>query len=324
MKNNEKKYALAVIIPAFKALYFRETLQSFTDQTNKNFTLYIADDCGPAEIKDISEEFSGKIDLRYVRFDKNMGNADLVGHWNRSIRLSEESWVWLFSDDDIVLPNCVEKFYEALVNTSSGYDIYAFNTCLIDKNGETINISPSLPQKESVNEFIYHRLAGQRHNCAVNHIFSRQTFDDNNGLVRFELAWYSDDASWIAFAGRKGFYTIDNAYVKFRSNSSANLSTPKPGYRRKKIIALFDYLSWLLNKYEMADINGIKLNQGCRSKLLRRWIFINLEYIGGVPFLMIAYVLKKMRLFYGSNRIKNAIAVCLINFRVAKKFLYEK
>ena len=42
-----QKKEIAIIIPAFKAFYLEQTLQSFVNQTNKNFTIYIGDDNSP-------------------------------------------------------------------------------------------------------------------------------------------------------------------------------------------------------------------------------------------------------------------------------------
>ena len=36
---------LAIIIPAYKGAYLKRTLDSLVQQTNKNFSVYIGDDC---------------------------------------------------------------------------------------------------------------------------------------------------------------------------------------------------------------------------------------------------------------------------------------
>ena len=61
----------------------------------------------------------------------NFGGHDLVAQWNRCIQLTQnEPWLWLFSDDDIMGPRCVEYF---------------FNTIAID-NGDIL--AGSLPYKQ--------------------------------------------------------------------------------------------------------------------------------------------------------------------------------
>ena len=87
---------LAIIIPAFNISYLNDALTSLKRQTNKNFIIYIGNDNGPSEIKDICDSYSNELDIVYKCFNENMGHVDLVGQWNRSVRLSNEKWIWLF------------------------------------------------------------------------------------------------------------------------------------------------------------------------------------------------------------------------------------
>ena len=73
----------------------------------------------------------------------NLGKKDLIAQWNRSVRLSNEKWVWLLSDDDIADPECVKYFYNALETTEEKFSVYRFNTILIDKNDEVVDMSPA-------------------------------------------------------------------------------------------------------------------------------------------------------------------------------------
>src|SRR5690349_7148370 len=103
---------LAVIIPAYKLAFFDKALSSLAYQTNKNFTVYIGDDCSPEDLEEITEKYKSQLDIHYTRFKNNIGAKYLVYHWNRCIQLTRgEPWLWLFSDDDIADANCVETFY---------------------------------------------------------------------------------------------------------------------------------------------------------------------------------------------------------------------
>src|ERR1035437_3960780 len=103
---------LAIVIPAYKRMFFNEALSSIAKQTNKNFTLYIGDDCSPCNLYNIVEKYEKSIPIVYRHFDENIGRKDLVVQWERCIDLvGDEEWIWLFSDDDIMDPTCVENFY---------------------------------------------------------------------------------------------------------------------------------------------------------------------------------------------------------------------
>ena len=101
-------HRLAIIIPAYKATFLPAALDSIAMQTCKDFTLYVGDDCSPEPIGSIVEQYRDKIDLVYQRFDTNLGSKDLVAQWERCIAMSrDEPYIWLFSDDDVMEPNCV-------------------------------------------------------------------------------------------------------------------------------------------------------------------------------------------------------------------------
>lgn len=81
---------LAIIIPAYKPNYLAETLESLAVQTNKNFRVYVGDDASPHDIKKIVDEFHNTLDIRYHRFEENMGAFSLVKQWERCVELSDE------------------------------------------------------------------------------------------------------------------------------------------------------------------------------------------------------------------------------------------
>ena len=60
------------------------------------------------------ESYQNKVNLVYHRFSENMGGKDLVAHWERCIQLSAEPFIWLFSDDDLMPADGVERVMEAL------------------------------------------------------------------------------------------------------------------------------------------------------------------------------------------------------------------
>lgn len=106
---------MAIVIPAYKITYLRETLESISRQTDKRFNLYIGDDCSPYDIESVVKEYENKIPLTYKRFDTNLGGKDLVAQWERCIEMTkDEEYIWLFSDDDTMDPECVASFYKVL------------------------------------------------------------------------------------------------------------------------------------------------------------------------------------------------------------------
>ena len=223
-------------------------LVSLAEQTDKRFRVYVGDDASPGPIQEICSQFEDKLDLSYHRFPDNLGGSSLIDQWHRCIELSSEPWIWLFSDDDIVDPGGIEAFYAALEQTKAQFDLYRFNTLNIDEQGQVVQICPPHPLVESGIEFAYHRLCRNRSSYVSEYIFSREVFNKHGGMVKFPLAWCSDDASWITFAGDQGIFTIDGPKVRWRK-SQVNISFASPKHRRAKIEASGLYLNWLTQKY---------------------------------------------------------------------------
>lgn len=70
---------LAIVIPAYKGRFLKETLDSIAVQAHKDeFVLYIGDDASPERLDKIVESYQNKVNLVYHRFSENMGGKDLV------------------------------------------------------------------------------------------------------------------------------------------------------------------------------------------------------------------------------------------------------
>lgn len=261
-------HKLAIVIPYYKLTFFEEALNSLAGQTNKNFTVYISDDGSTEDVRPLIDRFKPKIDLVYHRFDTNLGKQNLVEHWNRSVKLANEEWIWLFSDDDVMNENCVEAFYNAIEKTGAQHNVYRFNIEMIDNAGKVILVKDKHPQLETGFDFFMRRLHSRSLSAAVEYIFKKEVFEKNNGFVNFPLAFCSDDASWITFTGDKFIYTIPTINVYWRS-SSINISS-KHGLQQQKAKALAAFCVWAKNNFGDKILND-----------LETWFFESLRYIYG-------------------------------------------
>lgn len=239
---------LAIVIPAYKASYLQDCLQSIAAQTCKDFLLYIGDDASPYDLESIVNSFRSQLSIQYKRFEENFGGIDLVSHWHRCIQMSHEPWIWLFSDDDSMDPTCVEAFYDALENTDGQHDIYHFNTIMIDKYGHDLLCSKPFPTEVSSAEYFKMLMQGGYFTFAVEYIFRRQAYFDSGGFVPMDLAWGSDSATWLRLAIDRKIYTIKSAYVKWRF-SGDNISSIRSDtlIAERKILADLHFVQWALN-----------------------------------------------------------------------------
>lgn len=215
---------LAIVIPAYKSAYFDQALLSIVNQKNKDFTLYIGDDCSPDNLYGIIEKYVTQIPIVYVRFDENLGKKDLVAHWERCIDLvGLEEWIWLFSDDDMMDSTCVEHFYETLKQYPD-FDLYHFNVTKIDENGKKVMNFYTFPENLTSEEFLINKLLIGFFSTVVEYIFRKEHFILLERFQNFDLAWCSDDATWIKMANSRGVRNIGNSKVYWRT-SQHNISS---------------------------------------------------------------------------------------------------
>lgn len=252
---------LAIIIPAYKHSFLRQALDSIACQTCKDFTLYIGDDCSPYPIRDIVNEYDKKIDIVYRRFDTNLGGKDLVAQWERCIAMStEEPYIWLFSDDDEMEPQCVASFLNEIRTTCDFYDIYHFDVKIINNNNEVIKDHNSYPQNLDCIGFYKGKLRSRFPSLVVENIFTREIYNKSKGFKNFDLAWGSDTATWTIFSADKGFYTIQDAKVLWR-NSDQNITPDfSPEIVKRKVKSLNEFLKWGLEFFKCRNKNVFLTN----------------------------------------------------------------
>lgn len=281
MSRKENNNKLAIVIPAYKACFLRQTLDSISRQTGKCFKVYIGDDASPDDLKEICDEFAPKLDLVYTRFDKNLGGSSLVGHWNRCIEMSSEPWVWLFCDDDIMGPECVEMFHKTIEREKDKYRVLRFNTLIIDDKDEVIRINPPHPLTETVAQFIYHRLQYERSSYVSEYIFSRESYLENKGMIDFPMAWCSDDASWVAFPNKNGIFTIPGPYVRWRQ-SSQNISPSGAKYQTDRIEASFRFVNWLDNFIKINGTGNQYVTRDMIKNLSKSWFLRHIRIVAPI------------------------------------------
>lgn len=250
-----KTHQLAIVIPAYKAKYLRDTLESISQQTCKNFTLYIGDDHSPEDIYSIVQQFENKINIIYKRFDTNLGGKDLVKQWERCISLTqeEEEWIWIFSDDDIMGKRCVESFYNTI--KTNNYDVFHFNVKEINQNGEETGKKSQYPEVISSYSLYKGKMMGKLLSLVVENIFSRDIYKKTNGFQNFDLAWGSDTATWIKFCANTGMKTIYTDYIYWRISPDNITPTTSQAIVERKLNALINYLEWNKNFFSSTQPN---------------------------------------------------------------------
>ncbi|WP_052808119.1 glycosyltransferase family 2 protein [Methyloterricola oryzae] len=243
---------LAIVIPAYKAEYFDQTLASIAWQSDTRFTLYIGDDASTEDLSSIVEKYNSRIDIVYRRFPENLGGKSLVRQWMRCVDLTHEEWIWVFGDDDIMPKDAVKSFYDFL-HSDTRFDVVRFNLAVIDHQGEILYGATSHPGHESSAQFASRVLDRSCRSSASEFIFSRDVYLGTGGFVEFPLGWASDVASWIRFGMEKGIYTIGNEPVRWRLSGN-NLSSRQDDHvYLHKIDACIEFTGFLRQHFKLPE-----------------------------------------------------------------------
>jgi glycosyltransferase involved in cell wall biosynthesis len=245
---------IAIIIPYYKKKFFRKTLNSLANQTDKRFRVYIGDDASPENPKDLVEEYSEKIDLEYKRFKDNLGQVSLVSHWKRTIEMSrDEEWIIVLGDDDYFSFNLIESFYFHYDNFLGKTNVVRFakQNIFDDKNVTSeIQYNPSL---ETGADSYYRRITGKTTSTLSEYAFTRTAYE-KFGFYDYPLAWHADNRAWIEFSEGTYIYSINNAVVSVICSSQS--ITGSELYKKEKREANLSFYKYLItNKLYLFNKN---------------------------------------------------------------------
>lgn len=278
---------LAIIIPYYKLTFFEATLQSLANQTNKRFKVYIGDDASPEDARDLLNKYDGNFDVVYHRFLENLGGTSLTKQWERCIKLSgDEEWIMILGDDDVLMENVVEAFYENLseINKEES-NVVRFASQLIGENGEIFSDVFLHPKLETGKSSYWRKLKRKTRSSLSEYIFKRNIYLKFE-FKQYPLAWNSDDMAWLLFSNFKHIYTINTTIVLVRQ-TKLSISGKRDNLKQKNTSQLL-FLKDLMNsrfirltkkeKIELLYETEVSLKR--KQKLTQtEWLKLAYEYI---------------------------------------------
>ena len=235
------------LIPAFKAKYIRDTLQSIQGQSYTNYKVLISDDCSLENIRSSCESFLSDFRFLYRRNIENIGGKNLVKHWNLLVDMCETEYLILASDDDIY-DSCFLEKIDKLVRKYPECDIFRARVRRVDENCNIIRRDACYEEYVSQIEYIAQRYYTNSVQCISNYVFRTKALKRKGGFIDFPLAWYSDVATTVMMA-EHGLVNTRDLLFSFRI-SSENISTVKqqsPTVHKKKLEAALMFDQWLVN-----------------------------------------------------------------------------
>lgn len=123
--------AISIIMPVFNhARFVKDALQSMLDQTFTDFELLIINDGSEDDLLRIIEYFTDPR-LSYM----SQQHRGLPAALNRGLQRVRGHFITWTSADNMMLPNCLERLYGALVDRPEHGAVYA-DYAFIDENGK--------------------------------------------------------------------------------------------------------------------------------------------------------------------------------------------
>ncbi len=225
---------LAIVIPYYKLNFFKDTLQSLVDQTNKNFNLYIGDDASPQDPLPVINSFKDLPCFTYKRFETNLGNFSLTKQWDRCMdMLKGEEWVMVLGDDDFLSPTVVESFYQQLPVLKTRSNVVRFSSRIILEGQDEISQIYQHPEWEDPGNAFMRRFRQETRSSLSEYIFLIKAYQ-KWGFYNYNLAWHSDDRAWLEFSQSKPIYSINDAVVSFR-HSEYNITGREDNIEEKEL-----------------------------------------------------------------------------------------
>ena len=213
----------SIAIPAYKAKYLAEAIDSCLNQTYQDFELIIVDDASPEALESIVFHYKDNR-IRYYKNEQNCGAVNVVDNWNKCLEYANGEYIICMGDDDRLLPECL-CLYEQLIEKYPSLNVFHAWTQIIDYKSQVFDLQESRPEWEPALSAQYYRWQCRWKQYIGDFCFKVEHLRKEGGFFKLPLAWGSDDVTvfragldhgiantqQFGFQYRKNPYTITNS-----------------------------------------------------------------------------------------------------------------
>lgn len=240
------KVSYSFVMPAYKANYLRQAIDSILSQSYTEFELIIVNDASPEDLDSIVNSYSDPR-IRYYKNVENIGGRSLVEQWNYCMTLCDTDYIILASDDDVYSSEYLIKMHELVIKYPTA-NVFRPRVQIIDEANNVVKVEGYLQEKTSLIEYIYMYHHKYIFSGIPYYIFRRDALIRMHGFVDLPLAWGSDDATVMSLATGNDIISVPDILFSFRM-SGENITSKKNDNQalKKKIQARKMYYSFLSN-----------------------------------------------------------------------------
>ena len=231
---------VSVAIPAYKAKYLSQAIESVLNQTHQNLEIIVVNDQSPDDIGTIVQKFDDSRIHYYVN-ERNLGRQNPAYNWNRCLSYAHGEFFALLCDDDLYEPTFIERML-SLAEKHPTTNVFRSRANFINAQGKEINRYPSAPEWESWDDYLWHVSRNYRTQTISEWMYRKAILDQVGGYALLPLAWYADYLSIFRFAQSGGIASTSDILVHFRQ-SGDNISSQDDKNTLKKVEASRMYRS---------------------------------------------------------------------------------
>lgn len=232
---------VSIAIPAYKATFLRQAIESALKQTYHNVEVIVVDDNSPQNLQEIISTFNDPR-LKYYKNKKNIGKNNPVYNWNKCISYAQGEYFSLLCDDDLYEPTFIEEML-SLALRFPDTNVFRTRADVIDKKGNVVDWYPCSPEWEDVDDYIWHVNRRYRKQTISEFMYKTEHIRKLKGYLSLPLAWYADYISVYNFALKGGIASSSKILMHFRQ-SGQNISSQDKKNTLKKLHAIKQYIDW--------------------------------------------------------------------------------
>ncbi len=228
---NSEKAFVTIILPVYNAeKHLNEAIDSILHQSYSFFELVLINDGS----SDRSEEIILAYSDRRIRYIKNAQNIGLIDTLNLGFSLAQGKYIARMDNDDIALPDRIEKqvaFLESNPNIGllgSGYTIFG------DKN-EVVNY-PKNNDDLKLATLFYNPF------CHPSIILRKQIMDDNNLRFKKEYIHAEEYKLWTELLFLTECHNLEDNLLMYRSHASQISRVHRQAQLEKTTLIQKEYL----------------------------------------------------------------------------------
>lgn len=193
--------------------YLAKQLESITEQTCKEFTLKIYDDCSSDSTEEIILNFIEKNKSLNCLFIKNKKNLGWKKNFIEALKKSDSDYILFCDQDDLWEKNHISKIVSVLQDYEDA-NVVCSNYVIIDENDKITDSKKNFLFDDSVEKIAFKpkNFEVQRPGCSYG---VRRTFIDEY-LGDWDSQWAHDEFVWYLSIVNNSLFRVNFESLKYR------------------------------------------------------------------------------------------------------------